>query len=122
MSKKRTLFAVFYRTAAGREPVRDWLRSLSPDDRKILGGDVDLVQWGWPLGRPLVDHLRDGIWEVRSSLDNRNARILFGLAGEEMVLLHGFIKKTRATPLEELDVAERRWKIWQGQQQGEQDE
>jgi len=122
MLKLRKLPAVFYRSAAGREPVRHWLLALSVEDRKIIGGDIQAVQYEWPLGRPLVDHLRNGVWEVRSRLDNRQARVLFAVTGEEMVLLHGFIKKTRATPGEELDLAERRWKIWQGQQQGESDE
>jgi len=122
MLKLRKLQAVFYRTASGREPVREWLRALSWEDRKIIGGDIDAVQCEWPLGRPRVDHLRNGIWEVRSSLVNRIARVLFAVTSGEIVLLHGFIKKTRATPVDELDLAERRWKTWQGQQQGEQNE
>jgi phage-related protein len=115
MAKLRKLPAVFFRTASGREPVREWLKTLSPEDRKTIGGDIYMVQWGWPVGRPLVDHLRNDIWEVRSSLDNWIARVLFANSGEELVLLHGFIKKTRATPSEELDLAERRWKTWQAQ-------
>ena len=122
MLKLRKLQAVFYRTASGREPVREWLRALSWEDRKIIGGDIDAVQCEWPLRRPRVDHLRNGIWEVRSSLVNRIARVLFAVTSGEIVLLHGFIKKTRATPVDELDLAERRWKTWQGQQQGEQNE
>jgi len=122
MSKVRKLLAVFYRTAAGREPVREWLRSLAVEDRKTIGGDIDVVQWAWPLGRPLVAHLRSDIWEVRSSLENREARVLFALAAQEMVLLHGFVKKTRSTPTEELDIAERRWQAWEGRKQGEEDE
>jgi phage-related protein len=122
MTKVRKLLAVFYRTASGREPVREWLKCLPGEDRKIVGGDIDLVQWAWPLGRPFVAHLRGEVWEVRSSLGNREARVLFAIAGQEMVLIHGFVKKTRATPAEALDLAERRWKSWQGCQQGEEDE
>ena len=39
---------------------------------------------------------------------DRIARVLFTVVGHTMVLLHGFIKKSQATPLEELDVAKRR--------------
>ena len=122
MLKSRTLRAVFYRTTSGREPVREWLKGLALEERKIIGGDIDVVQRAWPVGRPLVAHLRNGLWEVRSSLENRIARVLFAVAGEQMVLLHGFIKKTRAIPGEDFEFAERRWKTWQGQLQGEQDE
>jgi phage-related protein len=122
MSRSRKLLAVFFRAGSGREPVREWLKGLGPEDRYVIGGDIDAVQWAWPVGRPLVDHIRSGIWEVRSSLDNRIARVLFAIADGEMVLLHGFIKKTRVTPPEELELAERRWKTWQGRQQGGEDE
>jgi phage-related protein len=119
MLKSRKLLAVFFRTASGREPVREWLKELTADDRKIIGGDIDTVQWAWRLGKPLVDHVQSGIWEVRSNPGNRIARVLFAIADREMVLLHGFIKKTRATPAEELQLAQRRWKTGQGQQGGE---
>jgi phage-related protein len=122
MWKLRKLEAVFYRTSSGREPVREWLKSLSREDRVAIREDINAVRFEWPLGRPLVDHLRDGIWEVRSRLINRHARVLFAIAGGEIVLLHGFIKKTRTTPSEELEAAARRWKIWQGQHQGADDE
>jgi len=122
MLKLRKLAAVFYKTSNGREPVRDWLLELQPEDRKVIGRDIQVVQYEWPLGRPLVDHLRGGIWEVRSGLSNRQARVLFAVPGEEIVLLHGFIKKTRSTPREDLALAERRWRHWQGQRQEDSDE
>jgi len=65
-----------------------------------------------------VDHLRRGIWEVRSSLSTRIARVLFAVADEEIVLLHGFIKKTQATPGEDIELAERRWQAWQDSKGG----
>ncbi len=58
----------FYRTDAGREPVLDWLRSLDKDDRHAIGLDLMRVQFGWPVGMPLVRSLKDGLWEVRSTL------------------------------------------------------
>jgi phage-related protein len=111
--KLRKLEAVFFRTASGREPVREWLRSLPRHERRTIGEDIAYVQYRWPLGKPHVDHLRGEIREIRSTLENRIARVLFAVWGEEIVLLHGFIKKTRATPSEEIELAQRRWREWQ---------
>lgn len=101
----------FYRTAAGNEPVRDWLKELSKEDKKAIGDDVKTVQLGWPLGMPLVRKLENGLWEVRVDLDGgRIARVLFTVEGSEMVLVHGFIKKSKKTPKTDLDTARTRMK------------
>ena len=88
-----TLDVRFFANDLGTEPVRDWIKSLPPIDRKTIGEDIKTVQLGWPLGMPLVRSLGLGIWEIRIRLDNRIARVLFILDGATMVLLHGFIKK-----------------------------
>ena len=100
----------FFCTDGGKEPVREWLKELTPIDRKAIGEDIKTVQFGWPLGMPLADHLGGDIWEVRVKLNNRIARILFVLEGKTMVLLHGFIKKQQATPKPDLDLARYRLK------------
>lgn len=102
--------AIFYRTEAGGELVRDWLKALpSPDDRKRIGEDIKTVEFGWPIGMPVCKPLSDGICEVRTRLtQNRIARVLFYVDRKNrMVLLHGFIKKTQRTPAEDLDLARR---------------
>lgn len=107
---KPVLDVRFFRTDAGAEPVRDWLKELSAIDRKTVGEDIKTVQFGWPLGMPLVSHLGNDIWEIRVRLDNRIARILFALDGQTMVLLHAFVKKRQKTPLPDLDLAKDRLK------------
>lgn len=100
--------AVFFRTAAGGEPVRDWLKSLSPlEDRKQIGVDIKTLEFGWPIGMPVCRPLGDGLYEVRSSLtQNRIARVLFYIDVKgRMVLLHGFIKKTQKTSPADLELA-----------------
>jgi phage-related protein len=99
--------AIFFRTKAGGEPLRDWLKTLSSDDRKRIGADIKTVEFGWPAGMPVCKPLGAGIYEVRTTLSqNRIARVLFYIDKKQrMVLLHGFIKKTRRTPDEELDLA-----------------
>ncbi|MGB9198467.1 MAG: type II toxin-antitoxin system RelE/ParE family toxin [Terriglobales bacterium] len=100
--------AVFYRTEAGGEPVREWLRALpSADDRKRIGENIKTVEFGWPVGMPVCRAMGSGIYEVRTNLaHNRIARVLFYFDNSSrMVLLHGFIKKTRKTPREDLELA-----------------
>lgn len=40
------------------QPVREWLKRLPRDEQFEIGGDIQDVQFGWPLGMPLVTHLR----------------------------------------------------------------
>ena len=111
LAMKPILNASFFRSDSGNEPVREWLKALSATDRRIMGEDIKTVQFGWPIGMPLVRHLDGGIWEIRVKLENRIARILFCLEGSTMVILHGFIKKQQATPKQDLDLAKERLKI-----------
>jgi phage-related protein len=87
--------------------VREWLKGLSPEDRKRIGEDIKTAEFGWPIGMPVCKPLGGGIYEVRSSLaHNRIARVLFYIDKKSrMVLLHGFIKKTQKTPQEDLELA-----------------
>lgn len=101
----------FFRTENGNEPVREWLYSLSKEDRKIIGNDILKVQYSWPIGKPLVDNLGHGLWEVRSRLNDRIARVIFYIAEQYIILLHGFIKKTQQTPAQELQLARKRKNI-----------
>jgi phage-related protein len=100
--------AIFFRTEAGGEPVRDWVKGLpSPEDRRRIGEDIKTVEFGWPVGMPVCRPLGNGIYEVRSNLtQNRIARVLFYMDKKgRMVLLHGFIKKTQKTATGDLDLA-----------------
>jgi phage-related protein len=105
---EKKLNVLFFRTDHGNEPVREWLLSLPRHERKIIGDDVLKVQYCWPIGKPLVASLGNGLWEVRSRLADRIARVIFYVEGQTMVLLHGFIKKTQKTPRHELALALKR--------------
>ena len=86
-------------------------RGLDKDDRRVIGLDLMRVQFGWPIGRPLVGSLKDGLWEVRSSLPSqRIARLILCFHASVLVVLHGFIKKTQKTPADDLALAKRRMK------------
>lgn len=102
---------VFFRTAAGSEPVREWLKELPERERHTIGQDLLRAQWRWPVGMPLCRPLGNGLWEIRTDLPTgRTARVLVCLYREHLVALHGFIKKTRATPDEDLALARKRRK------------
>ena len=105
---KKIISVVFYRQASGKEPVRDWLKSLTKNQKKIIGEDIKTIEMGWPLGMPLVRNLGKGIWEARSSFKNGIARVLFNIKENKMVLLHGFIKKNQKTPSNHLKIALKR--------------
>jgi phage-related protein len=102
------LQVVFYRSGSGNEPVREWLKSLRLEDRKIIGEDIKTAQFAWPLGMPLIRKLDSGLWEVRSRLSKRIARVIFTVEDDVMVLLHGFIKKSQKTPVNDLTLAKQR--------------
>lgn len=106
------LEAVFFKSAAGTEPVRDWLMGLTKEDRKSIGEDIAYVQYKWPIGKPRVDHLNGPIWEVRTTLKTRIARVHFAVEGNLMLLLNGVIKKTRAADQGDIDLAHTRYKEW----------
>ena len=104
-----TLGVRFYLSASGREPVRDWLKyEMTLENRRTIGADIKTVQDGWPLGMPVVRKMGTGLWEVRSVIPEGIARVLFTVAGNEMVLLHGFVKKSNKTPLDDIAVARKR--------------
>lgn len=100
----------FFRESTGSEPVRDWLKRLPVEEKREIGSDIKTVQFGWPIGMPVVDHIDGDVWEVRTRLSTRIVRVLFVLEDNVMVLLHGFIKKERKTPKADLDLAKQRLK------------
>ena len=111
MAELKKLPAMFYATAGGNEPVREWLKSLETEDRRTIGQDIATAEFGWPGGMPRCRSMGKGLFEIRSDISNRRiARVIFAVVSEQMVLLHGFVKKTQKTPKPDLDLATRRLK------------
>jgi phage-related protein len=110
-SKPEKIELVFYATDAGNEPVRDWLMGLALENRQAIGLDMMRVQFGWPVGMPLVRPMGKGLFEVRTDLPNKSiARVLFCFHDGELYALHGFIKKSKVTPDTDLKLARKRKK------------
>jgi len=107
--KKISVF--FFRNKNGEEPVKSWLKSLNPEEKKKIGEDIKTVEYGWPIGMPVCRRLGKKLYEVRSQLPTKKvARVIFCVIGKDMILLHGFIKKTQKTPTQDLDLARSRKK------------
>ena len=66
---KKRLRVRFYRTPAGDEPVREWLKALPPEERKIIGDDLKAAQHGWPLATPLISQLEVDVNETHLGSD-----------------------------------------------------
>ncbi len=113
MSSEQILTINFFRSPAGNEPVREWLKDRGRDERKLIGEDIMLVQFRWPLGLPLVRKMESDLWEVRSKLVSGNiSRVFFTIKNEEMILLHAMIKKSQKTPKKDIDLARSRKNQW----------
>lgn len=111
IDRSKKIVGRFYAAASGRRPVREWLLDLSKDERRAIGKGIQKVEFGWPIGMPYCRPLGDGLWEVRSDLPGgRIARVIFCIVRGEMVLLHGFEKKTQKTPHHDIDLALKRRK------------
>ena len=113
MSGEKRIEVVFFATEAGHMPVREWLLALSREDRKAIGEDIRTVEFGWPIGMPVCRALGRRLYEVWTDLKDRIARVMFLIDGGEMVLLHGFIKKSQATAKSDLELARKRQRAWE---------
>ena len=105
------LSVAFFRTGSGNEPVREWIKSLPREERRIIGEDIKTVQFGWPIGMPLVRKLDPNLWEVRVRLRDGIARLLFTTGERRMILLHGFIMISQKTPKDDLALAKTRLRL-----------
>lgn len=115
IKRNNPLKVFFYKTDSGNEPVREWLKELPKTYKKIIGEDIKTVQIGWPLGMPLVRKLAPNLWEIRITLKDGIARILFTLFDHHIVLLHGFIKKSQKIPEDEFKTANKRLQNLRGE-------
>ena len=113
MTGSKRIEANFYKSYAGNEPVRAWLLGLSQDDRKTIGADVQVIEYGWGIVsfNNICTKLEANLYEVRSNIsDQRIARVIFCIANQKMILLHAFIKKSQKTPKGDLETARQRQK------------
>jgi phage-related protein len=87
MKRKEPLQCVFFETAGGNQPVRDFLLGRTREERKEIGSDIFKVQQGFPLGLPLVEKMDKDLWEIRSHLPAGICRTFFTIHVQTIVLL-----------------------------------
>ena len=109
--KDKILTAYFFKTSAGNEPVREWLKLRKPEEKKAIGEDIKAVEYSWPIGYPQVTKLDKDLWEVRTVLQGGICRVFFTILKRYMVLLHSIIKKSQKTPQQDLELAKKRRNI-----------
>jgi len=105
---QKTLTVYFFKNSSGKEPVRDWLKLRTQEEKKEIGEDIKAVEFLWPIGYPRVRKLDKDLWEIRTNLQDGICRVFFTVWKKYMVLLHSIIKKSQKTPQQDLDLAKRR--------------
>lgn len=101
----------FYQTPAGNKVVLEFIRSLSPEDRKVVWEDLRTVQIGFPMGLPLCRPLGEGLHEIRCSLaSRRELRLIFYFdrARQSLAVVHALIKKSAKIPKSDIELARKR--------------
>ena len=106
--EKKLLEVYFFKTPSGNESVREWIKLLSPKEKKAIGEDIKAVEFTWPVGYPQVTKLDKDLWELRTSLPDGISRIFFTVWNKYMVLLHSIKKKSQKTPKQDIDLAKKR--------------
>lgn len=104
----------YYEDARGKRPVEEFIDALPLKMRAKVFGRIELLEeHGASLGMPFSRHLADGIFELRTIQGGDITRILYFFADDsEIVLTHGFVKKTQKTPARELERAKRIRRDW----------
>jgi len=108
---EKTLTAHFFKSPSNNEPVREWLKQRTPEEKKAIGEDIKAVEFSWPVGYPQVRKLDKELWEIRTNLPDGICRVFFTIWKRYMVLLHSIIKKTQQTPKQDIDLAKKRRNI-----------
>jgi phage-related protein len=74
--------------------------------------DIKTAEYGWPIGMPVCRPMGKGLYEIRTGLaGNRTARVMFCIGEGQMILLHGFIKKSQKTAKPDLNLAIERKRV-----------
>lgn len=100
---------VFYQEADGTVPLLQWFDGLQTKVQDKCRLRIErLKELGHELRRPEADYLRDGIYELRVSLQGVHYRMLYFFHEDiAAVVSHGVIKEKRVPPKEITKALER---------------
>ena len=103
----------FYQNPAGDYPVQDFIESLPRGPKaKIAAWLRRLQEHGPNLRRPYADLLESPILELRVSFGRLEIRLLYFIEGKSIIVTHGFLKKKRRVPSDEIQRAKRYRNDW----------
>jgi phage-related protein len=98
-----------YTTAEGHCPVEEFVAGLPVRVQARFAHVVELLEtYGLQVGEPFVKSIRGvrKLAEIRVRVAAGRYRVLFlTYTGRKFVLLHGFVKKSQATPPQEIRTA-----------------
>ncbi len=101
----------YYTDRNGNEPVRDFINVQSLDAQVAIFHDIELLEeFALDLRYPYVFKIKKTVVrELRTHHSSDIYRIFyFAFTGRKFILLHGFVKKTRKTPPNEIETAIKR--------------
>ena len=100
---------IFYDLPDGTEPAAEFIDSQSVKMATKIMWTISLLEDnGHTLRMPYSEHLRDGIFELRTQVGSDITRVLyFFVVGKKAILTHGFVKKTQDTPPAEIERAQK---------------
>ncbi len=91
-----------------RSQIEDWPAGIAASFARIA---QQMAISGPNLGMPYTKAMGDGLFEIRVRGSEGIGRVFFCcLVGRQVIILHGFIKKTQATPPKEIAIARKRLK------------
>jgi len=99
----------FYKKEDGTEPAKDFLDTLDAKMFAKMVRSIEIVRIeGASAREPYSKYLDDGIFEARAKVGSNISRVLyFFFIGKQIILTHGFTKKTQKTPPSEINKAKR---------------
>lgn len=121
MAKKPEWTIIFYTTADGTEPVREFLKSLDQKTQIRFEWSIEQLRIrNVKTTEPLVKHIDGKLWELRRASSGNIYRVMyFFFTGRKIVLVHGFQKKTQKTPSKEIETAAQRMEDFTKREGGE---
>jgi len=100
---------VYYETASGRSPVREFIAALPVKAQVKCDYYVSRLQERGTLPRQYAAHLAGDIWELRPEYANVEYRLFYGRLGRRFIMVHAMTKKRSAVPRRDIELAQRRF-------------
>lgn len=105
---------IYYYRTNNKEPIKEFLDSIEKQTKeKVFRIFEHIEEYGIRAPIPNLKKLTGTeLWEIRI-LGKQSIRIIYLLIkNDDILVLHGFVKKTQKTPMKELNIAIKRHQEW----------